>query len=160
MRHLSRALSVVLVVAMVAAAVAAPVAAQAGNGAGADAATGESTELRCFPPGGHELAIGTEGPGIGVTVHTSLFTNLGDAGALGIEAHGSALNATIVELRTGVVFDGVGPLGDFLSNPFSRFAVLFDYSFELPMFAGMVEGSAYESDESPVKGVESRSCGE
>lgn len=159
MRYFSRALSVVLVVAVLAAAVAAPAAAQAGEGTGADAAADESTELRCFPPGGHELEIGTEGPGIAVTVHTSMFTNLGDEGALGIEARGSALNATIVELRTGVVFDGVGPLGDFLSNPFSRFAILFDYLFELPMFAGMVDSPGYESDESPVQGVESRSCG-
>lgn len=159
MIRLSHLLSVVLVVVVLAAGAAAPVAAQAGDGTGTDAAAGESTELRCFPPGGHELDIGTEGPGIAVTIHTSLFTNLGDEGALGIEAQGSALNATIIELRTGVVFDGVGPLSQFLSDPFSRFAILFDYSFELPMFAGMVDNPGYESDESPVKGVESRGCG-
>jgi hypothetical protein len=158
MRQLLRVLSAVLVVAVLAAAVAAPTAAQAGSAAGSTGA-GESGERRCFPPGGHELDIGTEGPGIAVTVHTSLFTNLGDEGALGVEARGSALNETIIELRTGVAFDGVGPLGDFLSDPFSRFAILFDYSFELPMFAGMADSPGYESDESPVKGVESRGCG-
>ncbi|MDS0298189.1 hypothetical protein NDI76_05500 [Halogeometricum sp. S1BR25-6] len=159
MLHISRALFAVLLVAVLAAATAAPAAAQTGSAA--DPTVGdESGELRCFPPGGHDLDIGTEGPGIAVTVHTSLFTNLGDEGALGMEARGSALNATIIELRTGVVFDGVGTLGDFLSDPFSRFAILFDYTFELPMFVGMVDSPGYESDESPVTGVESRGCGE
>ena len=147
-------LAVVLAAVVLSAVVAAPVAAQA------DSDASEAPAPRCFPPGGHDLDIGTEGPGILVTVHTSLFTNLGDEGALGIEARGAALNATIIELRTGVVFDGVGPLGAFLSDPFSRFAILFDYRFELPMFAGMVDDPGYAADESPVKGVDSRSCGE
>ncbi|MUV56883.1 hypothetical protein [Halogeometricum sp. CBA1124] len=150
MRPLTRALAAALAVAVLTTAVAAPVAAQAGGDDG--------SEPVCFPGGGHELDIGTEGPGIAVTVHTSLFTNLTDAGALGMEARGTALNATIIELRTGVVFDGVGPAEEFLANPFSRFAILFDYSFELPMFAGLVDDSSYETDESPVSGVDSRGC--
>ncbi|SFR47209.1 DUF7332 family protein [Halogeometricum limi] len=151
MRQPSRVVSVALVVLLLVASVA-PVTAQSNE------TDGEAGDGRCFPPGGHELGIGTEGPGIRVTIHTSLFTNLSGPGALGIEASGSALDTTILELRTGVVFDGTGPVLDFLANPFSRFAVLFDYGFELPMFDGMVEESRYESDESPVTGVESRSC--
>jgi hypothetical protein len=150
MRPLSRAFAVLVAVVVLTATLAAPVAAQSGGDDGSGPV--------CFPGGGHELDIGTEGPAIAVTVHTSLFTNLTDVGALGVEARGTALNATIIELRTGVVFDGVGPAEEFLADPFSRFAVLFDYSFELPMFAGMVDESGYETDESPVSGVESRGC--
>lgn len=133
----------------------APVAAQSADSGATDGGEGE----RCFPPGGHELGVGTEGPGIAMTVHTSLFSNLGGEGALGIEARGTALDETIISLRTGVVFGGVGDAGAFLSNPFDAFAVVFDYSFELPMFSSLGEDrSSYEADGSPVSGVETRAC--
>ncbi|QIB73481.1 hypothetical protein GL213_11630 [Halogeometricum borinquense] len=151
MRRFSRAVAVAVVAILIVSGVG-PVAAQS------DAQPASNGDRRCFPSGGHELGIGTNGPGIAVTIHTSLFTNLGGAGALGIEARGSALNSTIIGLQTGVVFDGVGSADSFLSNPFSRFGILYDYSFQLPMFSGMVDDPGYESDESPVKGVDSRSC--
>ncbi|MFC6826250.1 DUF7332 family protein [Halopelagius fulvigenes] len=153
-RSIRTVATVVVLLATLGAPVVGPVAAQSSDSAAADGG-----EKRCFPPGGHELSVGTEGPGIGMTVHTSLFSNLGGEGALGLEARGTALNATIVSLRTGVVFNGVGDAGAFLSNPFSRFAIVYDYSFDLPMFSSLGgDRSSYASEESPVSGVETRAC--
>jgi hypothetical protein len=114
---------------------------------------------RCFPTGGHEVQVGSDDPGISMTVHTSLFTNVTGGGAFGLTATGTALNSTIVSLQTGVVFDGVGDAGDFLGDPFDAFAVVFDYRFSLPMFADRAPGdSTYESTDSPVSGVNSTDC--
>ncbi|SFF96447.1 hypothetical protein SAMN04488063_0951 [Halopelagius inordinatus] len=154
-RWLRTIVTVFVLLSVVGASAVGPVAAQSADPDSTADADGE----RCFPPGGHELGVGTEGPGIEMTIHTSLFSNLGGEGALGIEARGTALNQTILSLRTGVVFDGVGDAGAFLSNPFDAFAVVFDYSFELPMFSSLGEDrSSYESDGSPVSGVETRAC--
>lgn len=152
-RSMRTVTAVVVLLATLGAPVVGPVAAQSSDSAS------DAGEKRCFPPGGHKLGVGTEGPGIAMTVHTSLFSNLGGEGALGLEARGTALNASIISLRTGVVFDGVGDAGAFLSNPFSRFAVVFDYSFDLPMFSSLGEDrSSYAAEESPVSGVETRAC--
>ena len=121
-------------------------------------AAAESGPESCFPAGGHDLTVGTEGPGIAVTVHTSLFTNLGGPGAFGLEAVGTTGETDVVTLRTGVLFASVGPLGDFLSDPFSRFSVPFHYAFQLPVFAPFGHGVDYESDESPVGGVNASAC--
>lgn len=148
-RSIRTVTAVVVLLATLGAPAVGPVAAQ----------SSDAGEKRCFPPGGHELGVGTEGPGIAMTVHTSLFSNLGGEGALGLEARGTALNASIISLRTGVVFDGVGDAGAFLSNPFSRFAVVFDYSLDLPMFSSLGEDrSSYAAEGSPVSGVETRAC--
>lgn len=155
-RSLRTAVTVVALLAVVGTLAVGPAAAQSAD-SNSTAADGETE--RCFPPGGHELGVGTEGPGIAMTIHTSLFSNLGGEGALGMEARGTALNETVVSLRTGVVFDGVGDAGAFLSNPFDAFAIVFDYSFELPMFSSLGEDrSSYEADGSPVSGVETRAC--
>lgn len=154
-RWLRTVVTVFVLLSVVGASAVGPVAAQSAD----SDSTADADRERCFPPGGHELGVGTEGPGIAMTIHTSLFSNLGGEGALGIEARGTALNQTILSLRTGVVFDGVGDAGVFLSNPFDAFAVVFDYSFELPMFSSLGEDrSSYESDGSPVSGVETRAC--
>lgn len=154
-RSLRTVVTVVVLAAVVGTLAVGPVTAQSADSNSNATADGE----RCFPPGGHELGVGTEGPHIAMTVHTSLFSNLGGEGALGIEARGTALNETILSLQTGVVFDGVGDAGSFLSNPVDAFAVVFDYSFELPMFASLgEERSSYDSERSPVSGVETRTC--
>jgi hypothetical protein len=148
--------SLTVLAVVIGALLAAPVAARSTDAPGR---APEAADGRCFPPGGHDLSVGTEGPRIELTVHASLFSNFGGEGALGIEARGTALNATIVSLRTGVVFEGVGDPGAFLSNPFDAFAVVFDYSLDLPMFAGLGEDrSSYRPEGSPVSGVETRAC--
>jgi hypothetical protein len=151
MRLGPRIAACVLAVSVLSVAVGAPVvAAQSGDG---------DERSRCFPPGGHDIQVGGDDPGISLTVHTSLFTNLTGEGALGLEAEGTAMNATIVSLRTGVVFAGVGDVGGFLADPFEAFAVRFDYRFDLPMFAGRAPGdSTYEPTGSPVSGVDSSDC--
>ena len=126
--------------------------------ASAPVAAAESGSEWCFPTGGHALDIGTEGPGIAVTVHTSLFTNLGGRGALGVEAVGTAGEVDVVTLRTGVLFEGVGEAGAFLSDPLSRFSIPFRYEFRLPMFTPLGHGVDYETDRSPVSGVDASAC--
>ena len=122
------------------------------------AASSASDPTSCFPAGGHDFDIGTEGPGIAVTVHTSLFTNLGGPGAFGLEAVGTAGETDVVTLRTGVLFAGTGELGGFLADPLSRFSVPFHYEFRLPVFAALGHGVDYETDESPVGGVNATAC--
>ena len=112
----------------------------------------------CFPAGGHAIDVGTEGPGIAVTVHTSLFTNLGGPGAFGLEAVGTTGETDVVTLRTGVLFAGVGGVRAFLADPLSRFSVPFRYEFRLPVFAPYGHGVDYETDESPVGGVNAAAC--
>ena len=114
----------------------------------------------CFPAGGHDVDVGTgaEGAGIAVTVHTSLFTNLGGPGALGLEAVGTTGETDVVTLRAGVLFAGTGRLGAFLADPLSRFSVPFHYEFRLPVFAPYGHGVDYEANESPVGGVNTTAC--
>ncbi len=122
------------------------------------AAASASDPQSCFPAGGHDLDVGTEGPGIAVTVHTSMFTNLGGRGAFGVEAAGTTGETDVVTLRAGVLFAGTGKLSAFLADPFSRFSVLFHYEFRLPVFAPFGHGVDYETDESPVRGVNASAC--
>jgi hypothetical protein len=120
------------------------------------AATPVAALESCFPDEGHRLGIGTEGPHIDLLVHTSLVTNLGGEGVLGLEAVGTTGRSEIVTLRAGVVFAGVGDPTDFLDDPFGHFALAFDYRFRLPMFGSEFD---YRADESPVTGVPSADCG-
>ncbi|WP_435063257.1 DUF7332 family protein [Halobaculum sp. EA56] len=111
----------------------------------------------CFGDG-EDLTVGTEGPTIDVSVYTSLFTNLGGKGAFGFSAVGSTGEAEVVDLETGVVFAGVGDAGDFLADPFSRFALVFDYTLSLPMLDMAPGDSTYEQSEAPVEGVPEAEC--
>ncbi|WP_396610296.1 hypothetical protein ACH9L7_08530 [Haloferax sp. S1W] len=117
-----------------------------------------NTTSPCFPGEGHRLDSGGEENGLNIVVFTSLFENLGGAGGFGLEASGDANNQSIIQLRAGVVFDGVGPVTEFLSNPFTRFSVVYDFSFDLPMFADSGIDSSYEDDGSPVKGLQTKEC--
>ncbi|MFC7128809.1 DUF7332 family protein [Haloferax chudinovii] len=112
----------------------------------------------CFSGEGHQFDIGGEGAGIDLAVFLSVFENLGGEGGFGMEASGSIGNDSIVQLRAGVAFDGVGPAAAFLSNPFSRFSVVYDYSMRLPMFADSGIESSYEDDGSPVSGLDATAC--
>lgn len=112
----------------------------------------------CFPGEGHRFDIGGDAAGIGVVVFFSLFENLGGAAGFGMEASGSLGDHPIVHLRAGVAFDGVGPATEFLSNPFSRFSIVYNYSMTLPMFASAGVDSSYEDDGSPVSGLRTKDC--
>ncbi|WP_411962779.1 hypothetical protein [Haloferax sp. YSMS24] len=112
----------------------------------------------CFPGEGHQFDIGSDTAGIDLVVFLSLFENLGSAGGFGMEARGDIGETTIVQLRTGVAFDGVGPATAFLSNPFSRFSVVYDFSLNLPMFASSGIDSSYRDEGSPVDGIQTKQC--
>lgn len=104
----------------------------------------------CFPDDGYAFSIGTEGPQIDVVIHLSLLTNLGGPGTLGVELAGTTGQQPIVELRTGVVFNGIDDLGAFLNDPFSAFSIAYEYAFRLPMFG---DGFAYDDTEVPIDGL-------
>ncbi|WP_311174050.1 DUF7332 family protein [Halobellus ordinarius] len=145
-----------VLVASVVGAVAVPVGAQTTEDSSGDS-TSTTDERRCFPPGGHDLSIGDGNPHINVTVHTSLFTSPAPPSALGLSAHGVALDTDIVALRTGVLLDET-PDGVSTAAVWDSFVILFDYRLSLPMFAGTTDDSTYEPTGGPVSGVETRSC--
>ena len=118
---------------------------------GAAGATGTPAGAvdQCFPGEGYEFTIGTEGPEIGMVLHLSMLTNLGGPGAIGVELSGAIDGPPIIELRTGVVFEGIDDVGSFLNDPFEPFAIAFDYRFELPMFG---PGYDYEDSDPPIDG--------
>ncbi|WP_416839072.1 hypothetical protein [Haloferax sp. DFSO52] len=124
----------------------------------APVAAASSPTSPCFPGEGHQFDIGSETAGIDLVVFLSIFENLGKPGGFGMEATGGIGSTPIVQLRAGVAFDGVGPATAFLSNPFARFSVVYDYSMNLPMFAGTGVESSYEDDGSPVSGLKTKSC--
>jgi hypothetical protein len=128
----------------------APVRAQSGDAAPAD-------DRRCLPDGGRDLTIGDGNPHIDVTIHTSLFTDPSPPSALGLAARGVAVDAEIVQLRTGVLLD-TAPEGLSPGAVWDAFVILFDYRFSLPMFSGSVGESVYEPTDGPVSGVETREC--
>ena len=96
-------------------------------------------------------------PHIDVTVHTSLFTNPSPPSAIGLEAQGVAVDTDVIELRTGVLFEGV-PDDASTAAVWNSFAILFDYRLSLPMFSDSIGESTYEPTGGPVSGVETRGC--
>jgi len=113
-------------------------------------------DRRCLPDDGRDLTIGDGNPHIDVTVHTSLFTGPPPS-ALGLAARGVAVDADIVELRTGVLLERT-PEGLSPGAVWDAFVIVFDYRLSLPMFDGSVGESVYEPDDGPVSGVETRGC--
>ena len=94
--------------------------------------------------GGHHFDVGNEdGPRIEFWVHLDLLTNLGDAGDLGFSAVGTAMDTRVVVVDVQLNFRGVGPLGDFLSDPFSRFSVTAEWELNLPFLSA---GPAADDD--------------
>lgn len=85
--------------------------------------------------GGHRFDVGDGEPHITFWVHLDLFTNLGSAGDFGFSAVGTALNTEIIAVDLQLNFAGVGPLGEFLSDPFSRFSVTAEWELHLPFLA-------------------------
>jgi len=110
---------------------------------------GTETVDRCFLDEGSEFTIGTQGPEIKMVLHHSLLTNLGGPGAFGVELSGSIGGPPIIELKTGVIFEGIDSATEFLNNPFGAFSIAFDYRFELPMFGG---DYSYNDSEVPIDG--------
>ena len=107
------------------------------------------TADRCFTEEGYEFTIGTQGPEIRMVLHLSLLTNLGGPGAIGVELSGSIDGPPIIELKTGVVFEGIDDLTEFLNDPFGAFSIAFDYQFSLPVFGG---DYSYNDSEVPIQG--------
>ena len=143
----SRAAALVCCLLVVAVPLVGPVAAATQSPAGP--AGGDGDANRCFPGEGYEFTIGTQGPQIGMVLHLSMLTNLGGPGAVGIELSGSIDGPPIIELKTGVVFEGIDDIGSFLNDPFEPFAIAFDYRFELPMFGPSYD---YEDSDAPIEG--------
>lgn len=95
--------------------------------------------------GGQRFDIGGESPHITFWVHLDLFTNLGGAGDFGFSAVGTALDTEVVAVDLQLNFEGVGPLGEFLSNPFSRFSVTAEWELHLPFLAaGPAAGESFD----------------
>jgi len=121
-----------------------------------DSGDPQATTAGCFPAEGYEFTIGNQGPEINMILHLSVLTNLGGPGAFGVELTGSIDGPPIIELRTGIIFDGIDSVSDFLNNPFEPFSIAFEYLFDLPMFG---EDFAYETTDSPVDGpVDDAAC--
>ncbi|MFB6251219.1 MAG: hypothetical protein ABEI27_05965 [Halobellus sp.] len=152
-----RALTVLSALALVSALALAgtPVAAAQSGGDRSD--TADEDARRCFPPDGYDLTIGDGNPHINVSIHTSLFTSPAPPSALGLSARGVALDADIVELRTGVLFEA-DQQNVSASAVWDSFVILFDYRLSLPMFADSFDDSTYEPTGGPVSGVETRTC--
>ena len=150
-------------------------------------ATPPGPPARCFPDDGTEFVVGTEGPQVEFTLHTSLLdavvaaetganttnvTNTSNVtsdfnatngtpapGAFGIEATASTLSDEIVSLQAGVLYEGVDNVTDFLLDPFEPFALAFDYRLRIPAFEGTMADSEYRESDVPVEGpVEEAAC--
>jgi len=108
--------------------------------------------------GGHRFDVGGEDPHITFWLHLDLLTNLGDAGDLGFSAVGTAMDTRVVAVDVQLNFRGVGPLGDFLSNPFSRFSVTAEWELNLPFLsAGPAAGEDFTyRDNETIGGNSSR----
>ncbi|WP_232687464.1 DUF7332 family protein [Halobacterium zhouii] len=84
---------------------------------------------------GHRFDIGDENPHITFWLHLDLLTNLGSAGDFGFNAVGTALDTRVVTVDLQLHFAGVGPLGEFLSDPFARFSVTAEWELHLPFLS-------------------------
>lgn len=93
--------------------------------------------------GGHRFDVGGESPHITFWLHVDLLTNLGAAGDLGFSAVGTAMDTQVVAIDVQLRFDGVGPLENFLANPFSRFSVTAEWELNLSFLSA---GPAADED--------------
>lgn len=96
------------------------------------AAAQPATDTPVAGDGGYRFDVGADSPRITFWVHLDLFTNLGSAGDLGFSAVGTAVDTRVIVIDVQLQFDGVGPLADFLSNPFSRFSAVAEWELNLP----------------------------
>ncbi|WP_232701029.1 DUF7332 family protein [Halobacterium wangiae] len=85
--------------------------------------------------GGHRFDLGGESPHITFWLHFDLLTNLGAAGDFGFSAVGTAMDIRVVVVDVQLQFDGVGPLGGFLSDPLSQFSITAEWELNLPFLA-------------------------
>ncbi|MFB6269913.1 MAG: hypothetical protein ABEH83_08225 [Halobacterium sp.] len=98
--------------------------------------------------GGHRFDIGGDSPSITFWLHLDLFTNLGAAGDFGFSAVGTAMDVQVIVIDIQLQFDGVGNLGDFLTNPFSRFSVVAEWELNLPFLsAGPAAGDDFSYED-------------
>ncbi|SEW05169.1 hypothetical protein SAMN04487945_1150 [Halobacterium jilantaiense] len=109
------------------------------GGGAAQTAPGPSIDT----DGGHRFDIGGDSPHITFWLHLDLLTNLGAAGDLGFSAVGTAMDTRVIVIDIQVNFRGVGPLENFLSNPFSRFSATAEWELNLPFLSA---GPAADED--------------
>ena len=110
---------------------------------GAAAAAQADPGVPVAADGGHRFDIGGASPSMTVWLHLDVFTNLGAPGDFGISAVGNAMHVRVVVIDVQVQFDGVGDVGGFLSNPFSRFSVVAEWELNLPFLSA---GPAADDD--------------
>lgn len=99
------------------------------------AAAQAGTDTPVAGDGGYRFDVGDDSPRITFWVHLDLFTNLGAPGDFGFSAVGTAMDTRVIVIDIQLQFDGVGNLGDFLSNPFSRFAVVAEWELNFPFLS-------------------------
>jgi len=93
--------------------------------------------------GGHRFDLGGESVHITFWLHLDLLTNLGNAGDFEFSAVGTAMDTRIV-VDIQLQFDGVGPLGEFLADPLSRFSITAEWELNLPFLsAGPAAGEDF-----------------
>lgn len=113
------------------------------SGAPAAAQSSPDAAAPVASDGGYRFDVGGDNQSITFWVHLDLFTNLGGAGDFGFSAVGTAMDTRVVAVDVQLRFDGVGPVGDFLSDPFSRFAVVAEWELDLPFLSA---GPAADDD--------------
>jgi hypothetical protein len=113
----------------------------------AAAATGAAPAGPVAGDGGHRFDIGGESPHITFWVHLDLLTNLGKPGDLGFSAVGTAMDTRVVAVDVQLRFAGVGPLDQFLQNPFARFSVRAEWELNIPWLATDGSDFRYEDNE-------------
>ncbi|MDL0123240.1 MULTISPECIES: hypothetical protein [Halobacterium] len=102
-----------------------------GGGAAQQAGSGPKVD----GDGGYRFDVGGDSPHITFWLHLDLLTNLGGAGDLGFSAVGTALDTRVIVIDLQLQFDGIGPLEEFLSDPFSRFSVSAEWELNLPFLS-------------------------
>ncbi|CDK38212.1 hypothetical protein [Halorubrum sp. AJ67] len=103
----------------------------------------------CFAGSGHALDIGNRSATIDGLVHASILTDPTNGNEFGVELAGQINDYEIISLAAGVRLSRSGLLEDGV-NPFAAFDLLYNYNFQLPMFTGMIDQSAYTETTPPL----------
>lgn len=103
----------------------------------------------CFAGEGYALDIGDGAATIDSLVHMSILTDPTNGNEFGVELAGRINDDEIITLAAGVQLSRSGLLEDGI-NPFAAFDLLYNYTFELPMFTGHIDQSTYTETTPPL----------